>query len=193
MESDKKILPGVVAGVVKWYDAKKGFGFIKPDSGDEEIMLHELVLRSSNFLSVSEGCAIKVRVSRNDRGLRAEEVVAVTVPEQSHHDHACFAGTTPPTAFVPARIKFYDCEQGFGFATMFGDTRDVYINRVTLRNSGLQDVQPGAAVSFVERDVGLLAFEIQPWLTQPQDDQSTDDMRRNLGEHEQPIGKVGRQ
>jgi CspA family cold shock protein len=48
----------VIAGHIKWFDASKGFGFIVPDGGLPDILLHVTVLRRDGFQTAYEGARI---------------------------------------------------------------------------------------------------------------------------------------
>jgi len=61
-------------GVVKWFDAKKGFGFIVRSNG-EEIFVHYRSIRGGGHRALKDGQAVRFRVGQGDKGLQAEEVV----------------------------------------------------------------------------------------------------------------------
>jgi CspA family cold shock protein len=48
-----------VHGTVKWFDAGKGFGFIKPDDGGKDIFVSLRILRQAGLSSLNEGTAIE--------------------------------------------------------------------------------------------------------------------------------------
>ena len=47
-----------VAGMIKWFDASKGYGFIIPDGGGEDVLLHVTCLRAGGFQTAYEGARI---------------------------------------------------------------------------------------------------------------------------------------
>ena len=47
-----------VAGRVKWFDAAKGYGFIVPDSGEADVLIHVTVLRRDGFSTIREGARV---------------------------------------------------------------------------------------------------------------------------------------
>jgi CspA family cold shock protein len=60
-------------GVVKWFDAKKGYGFIVRDSG-EEIFVHFRSVRGEGRRGLNDGQAVSFRVEDTEKGPQAEDV-----------------------------------------------------------------------------------------------------------------------
>ena len=63
-------------GVVKWFNVKKGFGFITWDNG-EDVFVHFRSIRGQGHRSLAEGQRVKFSVVRGDKGPQAEDVSAV--------------------------------------------------------------------------------------------------------------------
>jgi len=61
-------------GIVKWYNATKGFGFITPDSGGKDIFVHASALERSGLTSLNEGQATNVQVVQGQKGPEAASV-----------------------------------------------------------------------------------------------------------------------
>ncbi|TVM19821.1 cold-shock protein [Oceanidesulfovibrio indonesiensis] len=61
-------------GVVKWFNEKKGFGFISIDDG-EDIFVHYSAIQSDGFKTLQEGDAVTFELEENDKGPRASNVV----------------------------------------------------------------------------------------------------------------------
>ena len=57
-----------VAGAIKWFDASKGYGFIVPDSGAPDVLLHVTCLRRDGFQTAYEGARIVVEAVDRPKG-----------------------------------------------------------------------------------------------------------------------------
>ncbi|MEE9119239.1 MAG: cold shock domain-containing protein [Calditrichia bacterium] len=60
-------------GVVKWFDVKKGFGFIKREEGSD-VFVHYSSIQGDDFRKLEEGQQVSFIVSETDKGLQAQEV-----------------------------------------------------------------------------------------------------------------------
>jgi len=66
----------VSTGKVKWFDAKKGYGFITPDDGGEDLFVHHTNIVSEGFRSLQEGQAVEYEIGEGRRGPQATNVRA---------------------------------------------------------------------------------------------------------------------
>jgi len=61
-------------GKVKWFDNKKGYGFIELDDGSGDIFVHYSDILEEGFKSLSEGDAVEFEISESDRARKAIKV-----------------------------------------------------------------------------------------------------------------------
>ncbi len=61
-------------GVVKWFNAAKGFGFIQRETG-EDVFVHYSAIQSNGYRSLDEGAQVTFVVKKGPKGLQAEEVM----------------------------------------------------------------------------------------------------------------------
>jgi cold shock protein len=169
MESDERPVDLVeVAGRVKWFDAVKGYGFILPDSGEADVLIHVTVLRRDGFTSLREGARVVAEAQRRDRGLQVFRVLAITEP-----DPASVPDLPPPRTRAQASsvggfeiviVKWFNRARGFGFLTRGEGTEDIFVHMETLRRYGFIDPQPGDTMlaRFGPGPKGLMAAEVRP-------------------------------
>ena len=64
----------MATGKVKWFDAKKGFGFITPDDGGKDAFLHVSALQAANISSVTDGQAVSYELTEQRGKQAASEI-----------------------------------------------------------------------------------------------------------------------
>ena len=67
----------MATGKVKWFDAKKGFGFITPDDGGKDAFLHVSALQAANVQSVSAGQAVSYELTEQRGKMAASEIALI--------------------------------------------------------------------------------------------------------------------
>ncbi len=61
-------------GTIKWFNSKKGFGFIEQETGDD-VFVHFSTIEMSGFKTLSEGERVQFEAEENDKGLSATKVL----------------------------------------------------------------------------------------------------------------------
>ena len=64
-------------GTVKWFNDAKGFGFIAPDDGQEDVFVHFSAINSKGFRSLQEGQKVTFEVTNGPKGKQASNVQPV--------------------------------------------------------------------------------------------------------------------
>src|SRR5207247_242052 len=64
-------------GVVKWFNAEKGYGFITPDDGGKDCFVHFSAIQGGGFRKLEEGQKVEFEIGQGQKGPQAENVVAL--------------------------------------------------------------------------------------------------------------------
>ena len=66
----------MATGTVKWFNESKGFGFIAPSDGGEDVFVHFNAIQGSGFKTLAEGQSVTFEVEKGPKGLQATNVTA---------------------------------------------------------------------------------------------------------------------
>jgi len=64
-------------GTVKWFNADKGFGFITPDEGGNDLFVHHSEIQTSGYATLEEGQKVEFEVGSGQKGPCATNVKAI--------------------------------------------------------------------------------------------------------------------
>ena len=108
-----------ISGVIKWFDVSKGFGFIVPDNGMPDVLLHVTCLRRDGFQTAYEGARVVCEVLQRPKGLQAFRVLSMDESTAIHPAQMPPARThvtvTPTSGLERAMVKWFNRLRGFGF------------------------------------------------------------------------------
>ena len=65
----------MATGIVKWFNDAKGFGFVTPDGGGEDLFAHFSAINSKGFKSLKEGQRVSFDVAEGPKGSQAANIV----------------------------------------------------------------------------------------------------------------------
>jgi CspA family cold shock protein len=139
-------------------------------------MVHASCVRAFGKMALAEGTRVQLLASHGQRGLNAQELLEVEELDPEEHEPGNPENTRPTEylgagadvevgPLVPARVKWFDKQKGFGFVNIFGRSEDVFVHMETVRRCGFQDLASGEgmAVRTFRGPRGLMVAELKLW------------------------------
>ena len=78
----------MATGTVKWFNDAKGFGFIEPEAGGEDVFAHFSAIQMEGFRTLKQGGRVSFEVVQGPKGQLAQNIAAIDAPETSERSAA---------------------------------------------------------------------------------------------------------
>jgi CspA family cold shock protein len=155
-----------INGLVKWFDTGRGYGFIIPDNGMQDILLHLSCLKRDGFDAPLEGTRITCEVVERQKGYQCLKVLSVDPSTAIHpveRKSRAHTTVTPSSGWVRAKVKWFNRARGFGFVSEGEGKPDIFVHMETLRKTAIAELQPETwvYVRFGEGPKGNMAAEVR--------------------------------
>ena len=157
---------------VKWFNPDKGFGFVEMTDGSGEAFLHVRQVEAAGHSALESGTTLVIKVGTGQKGPQVQEIVSVDTstaepepprgarparpPRQGGPGHSGGGFGRPsggPSARpvsgppeVPATVKWFDSVKGYGFVSVEGESKDLFLHISVVERAGLGQLDQGQAV-----------------------------------------------
>ena len=146
------------SGTVKWFNASKGFGFITPSGGGEDLFVHQSSILANGFRTLNEGEVVRYDVEDSEGKLKAINVAAKGGGKGSGgRGGGGGRGAAPrkwPEGVDPSEgkqigcVKWFNGEKGFGFIAPASGGEDLFVHQSAIASPGFQSLMEGEEVEF---------------------------------------------
>lgn len=144
---------GVLSGRIKWFDRRRGYGFLVPDDGGGDVLVHFSVLAPLGRDSLPPGAVLQCEVAERARGRQAVKVLDLDLSRAEEERPRRPAGhrRRPFEAdgrgpFEPATVKWFSRAKGYGFVSRGEGEADVFLHMRVVRRAHLETLEAGEAV-----------------------------------------------
>ena len=159
---------------VKWFNPEKGFGFVEMTDGSGEAFLHVRQVEAAGYSALESGTTLVIKVGAGQKGPQVQEIVSVDAstaepepPRGARPPRPMRSGgqgqgqpgggfgrpsggpsprpvSGPPE--VPATVKWFDSVKGYGFVSVEGESKDLFLHISVVERAGLSQLEQGQAV-----------------------------------------------
>jgi len=149
------------SGAVKWFNSQKGFGFITPDEGGEDLFVHQTAINSDGFRTLGDGEKVVYDVTSENSKLKAVNVSAPVgggggggprgdggrrggrqAPRKWQE------GVSPSEGKQIGTVKWFNSEKGFGFVAPLSGGEDLFVHQSAISSPGFRSLMEGEEIEF---------------------------------------------
>jgi cold shock protein len=168
VQSDLTQVPNVIKidGLVKWFDIGRGYGFVIPDNGLPDILLHLSCLKRDGFDAPLEGTRVTCEVVARQKGYQCLRVLSVDHSTAIHpveRRARTHNEVLPTTGWVRAKVKWFNRARGFGFVSEGEGLGDIFVHMEVLRKTAMAELVPDdwIYVRYGDSNRGKMASEVR--------------------------------
>lgn len=167
-------VPIRISGAVKWFDMVRGYGFLVPDDGGGDVLIHFSVLRDVARRNLPEGARLVCDAVQRKRGRQVRSIVdldltTATGPDPETAAQRASSRSDPDRllesagSFERVIVKWFNRLKGYGFIVRDGSDQDIFVHMETVRRAGLMELEPGQTLRarIAEGNKGPLAVALE--------------------------------
>ncbi|MFA7440959.1 MAG: cold shock domain-containing protein [Sphingomonadaceae bacterium] len=145
---------GVVAGQVKWFDGVRGYGFMVPEDGGGDVLVHYNLLTPYGRKTLPEGTRVIATVRAGARGRQAQSLLSIDLSTATGPDADRIernnANRVDPLKFIdqaggfePVTVRWFNRARGYGFLLASDAQTQIFVHMETVRRGGFETLTPG--------------------------------------------------
>jgi cold shock protein len=155
-----------VIGFVKWFDVARGYGFIIPDNGAQDVLLHLSCLKRDGFEAPMEGARVTCDAVERQKGMQCLRVIDVDTSTAIHpveRVSRTHVQVVPNSSWTRCRVKWFNRARGFGFVSEGEGAPDIFVHMEILRKTAIAELSPDdwVYVRFGDGPKGKMAAEVR--------------------------------
>ena len=133
-------------GTVKWFNATKGYGFIAPEDGTDDVFVHVSALERAGLATLRDGQKVTFATRPGRDGRLSAEDLSVSTPTDDGDGRA-----PHNTDLQTGTVKWFNTAKGFGFIAPDNGPNDVFVHLRAVERAGLGTLREGQRVRFAPR------------------------------------------
>lgn len=143
-------------GTVKFWNEKKGYGFIVPDDNDGDVIVHSSVVLRHGASSLLENARIDFEFDYNNRGRFATNINEILVGDIDEE-----------MDYFPACVRWFSEKKGYGFVNVFGEDDDYFVHIKDVNRAGMSTLIAGNAIAVALGDTarGKQVVDVAAWMS----------------------------
>ena len=143
-------------GTVKWFNAQKGFGFITPSDGGDDLFVHQSAIVATGFRTLSEGETCEYSTVQEDGKYKAIDVKSLGGGKADgrgggrgrQQPRKWPEGVDPSEGKQIGAVKWFNSEKGFGFIAPASGGEDLFVHQSAIHAPGFRSLMEGEEVEF---------------------------------------------
>lgn len=158
--------PWAVVGTIKFFDARRGLGFLVVDGMERDALVLAFHLRNAGFQTAYEGARVHALVHETPKGLQVFRILSMDESSAIHPSQLpqrTREKVVAESTWVRTTVKWYDYKKGYGFACEGEGKPDCLVHADTLRRWGVAPLWPKQVVEvrWGNTPKGRMAAEIR--------------------------------